>query len=271
MSEDRDIPQLRLEQLALGELPAGERDALLARPDTAERLSRLREDDAQILAAHPPAVVVAEVRRRAARAAVRRPARALWLAAPALAAAAVAVVALWPLEEDVPKDSLVAARPPVPKDSPVPALDPGITRVKGLQPHLLLHRQEGERAVPLAEPAEARAHDRLQVSYVAGGAAHGVVLSIDGSGVVTLHAPTDPAGPTALQQDGAVTLPQSYELDAAPGFERFIFITAAEPIDVRRVEAAARALARAPDAALAALPLPPAWSQRSFLVRKVSP
>lgn len=260
MNDERKPPELHLEQLALGELPEPQRTALLQRPDTDARLSALSEDNAQILAAHPPALVAAALRRRRDRRPA--PARTLWLAAPTLAAAAVAAFVLWPAE-DVPKDSLVASRVRPP--------DPGETRIKGLEPHLLVHRQEGERTVPLAEPAQARAHDRLQLSYVAAGAAHGVVLSIDGSGVVTLHAPTGVDGSTALVQDGAVTLPQSYELDAAPGFERFIFITAPGPIDVARVESAAQALARSPDAALAPLPLPPDHAQRSFLIRKVAP
>lgn len=261
MSEARPVPDLHREQLALGELAPERREALLARPETAAELAALRAADAEILAEHPPARVLAEVRRRAAAAAPRRSPWTLWLV-PTLAAAAVAALVLWPAE-DVPKDSLVASRP-------APA-DPGETRIKGLEPHLLVHRQEGERAVPLSEPAQARAHDRLQLSYVAAGARHGVVLSLDGDGVVTLHAPTSPAGSTALQQDGAVALPQSYELDAAPGFERFILVTAAGPIDVARVERAARALAGAPEAERAPLELPPGWQQRSFLVRKVGP
>jgi hypothetical protein len=263
MSEERDIPELQREQLALGELSAARREALLQRPDTEARLAALRASNAEILAAHPPAVVIAELRRRAARhrADRRVPARALWLV-PTFAAAAVAAFVMWPAE-DVPRDSLIASRVRPP--------EPGETRIKGLEPHLLVHRQEGERAVLLAEQARARAHDRLQLSVVAAGARHGVVLSIDGNGVVTLHAPGSAAEPTALQQDGAVALPRSYELDAAPGFERFILVTADEPLDVTRIEQAARAVAGAADAASKPLALPEGWRQRSFLVEKVTP
>lgn len=265
MSDERELPELQREQLALGELPAAQRDVVLRRPDTAARLAALQTSNAEILAAHPPAVVIAEVRRRAARHRADRniPARTLWLVPTfAVAAVAVAALVLWPAE-DVPRDSLIAShvRPP----------DPGETRIKGLEPHLLVHRQEGERAALLTEPAQARAGDRLQLSVVAAGAKHGVVLSIDGSGVVTLHAPGDAAASTALQQDGAVALPSSYELDAAPRFERFILVTADEPLDVARIEQAARAIADAPTAASKPLDLPPGWRQRSFLVEKVTP
>lgn len=262
MSQEREVPELQREQLALDELSPAQRAALLQRPDTEARLAALRASNAEILAAHPPAVVLAEVRRRAARHRAARTTPALWLVPGFAVAAAAAAFVLWPAV-DVPKDSLVASH--------VRAPDAGETRIKGLEPHLLVHRQEGEHAVLLVEPARARAHDRLQLSVVAAGARHGVVLSIDGSGVVTLHAPDRAGGSTALQQDGAVRLPSSYELDAAPGFERFILVTADQPLDVARIEQAARAVAGAPDAASRPLALPDGWRQRSFLVEKVSP
>lgn len=262
MSEEREVPELQREQLALGELSAARREALLRRPDTEARLAALRASNAEILAAHPPAAVLAEVRRRAARHRAERKTPALWLVPTFAAAAAAAAFVLWPAE-DVPRDSLIASR--------VPRPEPGETRIKGLEPHLLVHRQEGEQAVLLSEPARARAHDRLQLSVVAAGAKHGVVLSIDGDGVVTLHAPARVGESTALAQDGAVRLPSSYELDAAPKFERFILVTADEPLDVARVEQAARAVAGAPDAASRPLAVPEGWRQRSFLVEKVTP
>lgn len=262
--EGPTLSTLRREQLALGELPAAERDALRARHGAAldAELAALREDDAAILAAHPPAKIRAEVERRVA-AARPAPRRLVWFGAPALAAAAVVL--------------LVVARPgdaPAPgpaAETFVPAADPGGTRIKGLQPHLVVHRQDGEAAAPLAHDAEVRAGDVLQVSYVAAGAAHGVIVSLDGGGVVTLHFPEDAAGSTALQQAGAVRLDQAYELDDAPGFERFVLVTAAEALDPTRVLAAAEDLSHAPDAAARPLALPPGWQQSTFLVRKGAP
>lgn len=246
MSE-RDVPPLAREQLALGELPperAAEVRARLADADA--EVAAIKADDAKILADYPVARVAAEIRRRAQ---PRRSRPWAWVAAPALAAAAVVL--------------FVRTGPEVP-DPP----DTGV-RIKGLQPHLVLHRQQGDAVQPLAAPAEARAGDVLQVSYVAAGAAHGIVLSIDGGGVVTLHHPRAEHGGTALRQDGAVRLPQAYELDAAPGFERFVFVTAAAPIDPALALAAAREVATTPDAATVPLGLPAGWQQSSFLVKKV--
>lgn len=254
---NRDNSELPLERLALGELSPAEQAALKRRlGDLEPRLAALQASNAEILAAHPPARVRAELERRLT---PRPRPRVIWLALP-LAAAAVAAVMLWP--DPVVEAPLVASRV---------VADPGETRIKGQAPHLVLHRQEGDRTVQLAEPAQARAHDRLQVSYVAAGASHGVVLSIDGDGVVTLHHPAGPDATTSLQQTGAVALPQSYELDAAPGFERFVFVTAATPLDPARVLAAAQLLATSPAARSAPLALPATWQQHSFLLSKVAP
>lgn len=258
------LPDLHREQLALDELPPARRDAVRARlGDAADvEIAALRADDAAILATYPPARIRAEVERRAA--VGRTSSRPLvWFGAPALAAAAIVLLVLNRPGDDpalAPGDGTGAF---------VPAADPGTTRIKGLEPHLVLHRQDGAAAVQLQEPAEARAADVLQVSYVAAGAAHGVVVSLDGGGLVTLHFPVDPADSTALAQGGAVRLAQAYELDAAPGFERFVLVTAAAPIDPARVVAAAHDLSRETDASTRPLALPEGWQQASFLVRKV--
>ena len=261
------VPALQLERLALGELPEGERAAILARlGDRGEaELAALRASNAEILAEHPAGRVAAEVRRRAAlrRAPARR---AVWYGLPAVAAAAVVIVVLWPEGQvAIPVD-------PVGEASGGPVFvpgEPGETRIKGLVPRLVLHRQVGDEAEPLQEPAQAGPQDVLQVSYVAAGAAHGAIASLDGRGVVTLHFPADPSGSTALAQQGAVRLAQAYELDDAPAFERFVFVTAAAPLDPARVQEALRALAGAPDAATRPLALPEGWREHSFLVRKV--
>lgn len=257
------VPALQLERLALGELTEAQRAAVVARlgAATEAELAALSASDAEIRAAHPPAQVAAEVRRRAA---LRRsPARrAVWYGLPAVAAAAVVIVMIWPEGQvEVPRAPDEVRAPP--GDAK------GDTRVKGLEPHLVLHRQVGETTELLQEPARASAEDVLQVSYVAGEATHGVIASLDGGGVVTLHFPAAPGGSTALQAGGAVRLSQSYELDDAPGFERFVFVTAVGPVDPERVQDALRGLAGAADAETRGLALPADWQQRSFLVRKV--
>ena len=273
MSDTPTISELQLERLALGELPPAEATALRARLTAADqaRLAAITTSNAEILAAHPPAAVRREVERR--RAAQRRAPRALWLATPLAAAAATALV-LWPvdppIEAPAPEPATQVVTPPRP-DPGATRMDPGATRIKGQEPHILVYRQAGDQAVPLTEPAEARAHDRLQLGYVAAGALHGVLVSLDGASVVTLHYPASETASTALQQGGPVPLGSSYELDAAPAFERFILVTADRPIDPASIITATQLLTGQPQPATTPLVLPPELRQRSFLLRKVAP
>jgi hypothetical protein len=154
------------------------------------------------------------------------------------------------------------------------AVDPSaleVTRIKGLDPHLVLYRAEsGGREVELLhDGAPVHAGDVIQVGYVAAGRAHGVLLSIDGAGAVTLHSPADAAGSTALEPGGEVRLDYAFALDAAPAFERFFFVTSPEPLAPRDVLERARRLAADPGRADSdPLDLPADWEQSSVLLRK---
>ena len=112
----------------------------------------------------------------------------------------------------------------------------------------------------------------LRLGYVAAGRRFGVILSIDGRGAVTLHFPSSPTGATALAGPGESLLPDAFELDDAPEFERFFLITADSPPAVDGVLAAARSLgASSHGAGVGLLELPPGLDQTSFLLRKVAP
>ena len=69
------------------------------------------------------------------------------------------------------------------------------TRIKGTEkidvskPHILVHRKVNDTVELLESGDEAKAGDLLQIAYVSAGADYGVILSIDGRGVVTLHYP----------------------------------------------------------------------------------
>lgn len=257
------ISDLMLERYHLGELTEEERRAMDARlqenPEARARLSALGESDDEILVNHPPAIIVPAIRRGAERNGRRQsPAwfRSLFVGAPILAAAAAALV--------------VAVTPTSPEVSDPLGIGPDVTRPKGLMPSLRVYRRTGAEAERLSRGAVAQARDVLQLSYVALGRRHGVILSIDGRGAVTLHHPEGEAGDTSLLPAGEAALPHSYQLDDAPGFERFFFVTSTEgEIDVERVVEAARRLARDPaKAARAALELPSRLEQTTFLVTK---
>ena len=97
---------------------------------------------------------------------------------------------------------------------------------------------------------------------------YGVLLSIDGAGRVTQHLPEPGASAAStLHAPSEIRLPSAYELDDAPGFERFLLITSTQPFPVAAALDAARSLAgQGQSARTAPLPLPPAFHQTSVLL-----
>lgn len=267
MADHPHIPMLTLERYALGELAPAERQELeqrLARdPGMQRQLDALGRESAQTLATYPPQLTVPAIERRlrlhradAASAQLRRPALRWPLLAPlggALAAAGLALVLLQP------GASLRQS-----------ADQPEVTRIKGLRAQLLIFAKPaaGAELHTLADGDAVRAHDLVQVGYVAAGKLHGVVVSIDGRGETTLHFPATPELTTRLGA-GQVLLPSAYELDDAPRFERFFLVTSARPISTAAVLAAARKLASDEgQASTARLALPPDLEQTSLLLLK---
>lgn len=156
-------------------------------------------------------------------------------------------------------------------DEPADARDHDPVRIKGLRPHLRLHRRGPAGIIEeLRDGDVARAGDLVQMSYVAAGNRNGVVVSLDGRGQVTLHHPARPDGPATLEARGEHALDHAYELDDAQAYERFVLVTSGdEPLSPAAVLAAARDLAlQGPAARHSPLPLPPRWRQSSILLHK---
>jgi len=237
-----------LELFALGELPAPEARALEERmrqdAELAARLQALRASDREILASHPPAAVAREVRRRLTAEQPKRWRLPMLVAGPALAGAVAVALLLRPAQ-----------------------VDDG-DRIKGARPQLVALAVRGGQAELLPDGALVAPGEAIQLAYAPAGMRYGVIVSIDGRGGVTLHWPEDPREPARLQASGRVVLPHAFQLDDAPGFERFIFVASAEPIDVGRVVEAARTAARGPSPIARELDLPRAWVQSSIELRK---
>ena len=114
----------------------------------------------------------------------------------------------------------------------------------------------------------ARPGDLLQLGYVSAGEGYGVVVSIDGRGEITRHLPAEGARAAALTPGREILLPESYRLDDAPAFERFVLVTSPRAFSVSAVLDAARAVAARGEARDAPLPLPPGLAEASTLVVK---
>jgi len=216
------VPTLLIERLARGDLPPDRAGDVRARlgADIDAALSDLAESDRLILEQIPPERVVTEVRRRLG-------ARTWRLAVPTFAATTLAFAA-----------ALLTVTPPAPDlTGPVPET----TRLKGGSGPAVAVWRLRDGAVEAMDPGEpARPGDVLQVSYAAGGHPYGVVFSVDGRGVVTLHHPSRPDEAPSLTADGESVLSQAYELDDAPSHETFVLVAADQPVDVHEIIEVAR-------------------------------
>lgn len=268
MSKEKRIPEWMLERYLLGELPRKKHRQLEMElnqdPDLRAELEELRASDRQILAAYPAERVIPEILKRAALARplpeASRPRRLVWIAAPALALALFLLLILPPIlqrrlavgENGRPGDYIGSK---------------GSGPLSG--PALQLTRRSGGADQLLRSGDTVRAGEQLQVAYIPGGQTHGVILSIDGAGAVTLHFPATADGDTALQSGRRVFLASAFELDRAPGFERFFFITANGPLPTTTILEKAGELAEDPGQAMSGrLDLPAGFGQFSLLVRK---
>jgi hypothetical protein len=249
------VPDLILEQYRLGELSredAARVTALLSADDELRaRHERLDRSDQAIAQQYPPGWLAQRVRARIAGASDRRVGWRLPLAIAASAAV------------------LIFAAPYLRRGPAV--LAPGVTddRIKGLAPGLTIYRRTASGTETLADGGVARQGDLLRVAYTGAGRSFGIILSIDGRGVVTRHFPADGDRAVALARGSVILLDQAYELDDAPGWERFYFVTgdtafALAPI----VDAAHKIATGGAGAAATPLPIPRGLSQSTFSLQK---
>jgi hypothetical protein len=248
-----NLPDWLVERVALDEVAAANRQRV-ERADATElaaRVAALHADNTAELAAYPAAPAVAQIEARIA--AARKQSRRRLIGLASVVSAAATVILVLALSRATTTTTRVD--------------EEEITRVKG-STRLLAFRLIEDRVEKLEQDALVRAGDLIQLRYNGGGQRYGVIASVDGSGVVTLHHPLrEDATPeeTALAPK-TTALPNAYALDDAPRFERFFFITADEPIDVAESLAAVRALGDG--AASASLELPAHVRQWSLRLRK---
>ncbi len=251
------VPDLFVERTFSGEASPAERARVLADPDAKERLDDLMH---QNVGFHVRVDEAAQLRAIDARAREAAAAEAL--------AGKRATTGWWPVllvGAPLALLALVLVRTPPETLSPSGRPPTEQTTAKGLKAKLQLtqHTPRGVERVSTDEVLFAG--DEIQVFTVSGDATHGVVLSIDGNGAVTRHFPE--GDDTALPK-GKHPLGRAFQLDDAPRFERFVFVTDDAPLDVQGVLEAARATGRSKDPRKALLELPAGVEQTSFVVRK---
>lgn len=110
-------------------------------------------------------------------------------------------------------------------------LENGQERAKGSS-NIFVYKKSGDSALRLKNKAKVSEGDIIQISYVASGAKFGAIVSIDGNGYLTQHYPESGIEAFELDNQGEIPLDFSYQLDDAPDFERFVFITSDSQFDI---------------------------------------
>ncbi len=104
--------------------------------------------------------------------------------------------------------------------------DNEITRIKGLgEPDLKVYREIQGKSEVLELYDSAEESDLIQLAYQVTAPVYGMIISVDGRGVVTRHLPEESETAVPLKTGGQQLLPFSYELDDAPAYETFYLIT----------------------------------------------
>ncbi|MFW6312440.1 MAG: hypothetical protein ACOC2N_00965 [Spirochaetota bacterium] len=266
MKEER-VPDILIEQYVLGELPAEEARRIEKTDGFVERVAAIERDNADFSGKYPAGAFALRVENqyRAEIESESRPTgrtrrtafRFMTLAVPGAAILVIGLLIFGGLGIDVD-----------------PIFDPSseVTRLKGIEPELSVYRSIGGdngSAEELSDGDRAAEGDRLQIAYNAAGQAYGVIVSIDGRGALTLHHPVTVSSPPVLVAGGEQSLPYGYELDDAPEFEKFYFITSEDAFDVSEILGSVRNqvddIVDAPDTAMR---VPVGFAVESITIRK---
>jgi hypothetical protein len=230
------VSDFTLERYLVGEVTAEEGNrietALLkAESGLAGRLAELRRSNGEILGRYAPERIIPGIRGKTG----RSPARpsALW----ALCAAALILAVVLP--------SLLVSK--TRRD------DPALTeRAKGgteLSVYLKPAGSGNTADIKLTDEAVLREGNTIQLAYMVNGERYGVIFSIDGRSMVTVHYPYGAGQSTRLASGKRTFLEEAYTLDDAPDYERFFFIIGDKPLDVEDIVVSAKELARNPQTA----------------------
>lgn len=230
-----------LERLALGEASDAERRSLetqaTARGKSLEELlAGIRESNEEIRAKYPSDMMAARVKSqinaqsRPADRARSGAASKRWFAGLGVLGS-VGVVAF--LFVNLPTTASMRTTDSMPATGETTTATETV-RIKGAGAKLIVWRKSSDEVERLESGAVAHTGDVLQLEYNAAGASYGVIGSLDGRGSFTLHYPANSAATTRLKS-GVTPLGFAYQLDDAPAFERFFFVTADKPLKVDEI------------------------------------
>lgn len=260
------VSEYYLERYVLGELPEEEKEEIRllssSAPEIQAALEEIKSSDRDILALYPPLTIKASLMTQLAETSKKPFPLKRVITISSVAAAVLVFILVFPLFKQKPAIIYPDAEQDITLVKGIPAVDLSKTQ-------LLVYRKIQDQVEILSDGNRASPGDLLQLAYVAAGEPYGMILSIDGRGAVTLHFPGSQGESTKLEMNKQSLLPNAIELDDAPKFERFFFLTSESPIDVGGVLSEAQILAQDPERTQQKkLDLPASFKQYSILILK---
>jgi hypothetical protein len=217
------IPNWKVERYLLGELPAREMATLKTLENKniefCSQLALLRNSNEELLAEYPASEFAEKM--RAAKFKVIEPIKNKWFIPFSVCAALLitATVLITVFSGENALENSLAQNAVINEN--------GI-RVKGLKTSLEIWRKTANSIEKLSNDSEAKMGDLLQMRYIAEEKCYGILLSMDGNKVLTIHLSGENGRARELEAGKIVSLENSYELDNAPKFETFYLFTAKE-------------------------------------------
>jgi hypothetical protein len=249
-----------LERYVAGDVTAEERERIeitaALNANVAESIADLQRSNAEILARYPASRLVPEITARYKRGQTRQKQtpfqlppvrmshkRVLFASGIAAGLAAAVLLAVLPVLHSGETASYSATQ----------AAAQGSDRVKGAQTaastelRVYLKTAAAPAADPLPDKTVVQAGNTVQLAYMVGAPEkYGVIFSVDGRGVVTMHYPATVSQSTKLIAGKQTPLDEAYTLDDAPDYEAFFFVVDDAPLDAKAVLNKAEELAGNP-------------------------
>jgi hypothetical protein len=209
MDVKKHVPQIYWEQLYLNEI-TDKRAGIIQTPFSADILGSIEASNKEILDQYPPAFMKEEILRKLDFSEDKQNRKTVFRSgilrmAPIAAALIILTINLVYLDKSDPIENII--------------------RSKGIEPVLSIYIDKNNSPSELFNNDLVSEADLIQLTYNSAGKRYGTIFSIDGRGVITLHHPVDRNSEPLIDPNGSHALPFAYELDDAPEFEKFFFIS----------------------------------------------
>jgi len=253
VSDTKLVSNLMLERYRLGEVTEEERKLVEEKLETDKNLNAryeaLDQSDQELLSRYPENLFVKKINATGGRSidSVNRGRLKIFTKRRVIALCAAAML-LFILFPSVNSTRSRSSAPYINTDLLLTAPD----RLKGaeIRPELFIFLKDGRSSEgqKLPDRTILREGSTVQLAYLVppGNDHYGVIFSIDGNSIVTLHFPYRYGETTALSGGRQTLLNRSYILDDAPDFEVFFMVTSRSPLNTESILSGARAMARNP-------------------------